>query len=80
MREAGCDVFPDLDAASYLKGMSLKHPVASRHLQACMGMLATAYVFSWSRWNATRGPREIAMQIKEVHGCVAKVVRFCVFV
>ncbi|OXU23252.1 hypothetical protein TSAR_012797 [Trichomalopsis sarcophagae] len=72
MREAGCDVFPELDAVSYVKGLAQKHPVVSRHLQACMGLLAKAYIFSWSRWNATRGPREIALQIKEVHGCIAK--------
>ncbi|XP_014207344.1 protein CASC1 [Copidosoma floridanum] len=72
MRAAGCDVFPEADAASYLKGIALKHSVTLGHLQTCMGLLATSYVFSWSRWNATRGPREIVMQIKEVHGCVAK--------
>ncbi|KAJ8688006.1 hypothetical protein QAD02_023801 [Eretmocerus hayati] len=72
MRGAGCDFFPEMDAASYLKGLSLKHSVAANHLQACMGLLSTAYVFSWSRWNATRGAREIVMQLKEVHGCIAK--------
>ncbi|KAL7304299.1 hypothetical protein TKK_0003100 [Trichogramma kaykai] len=72
MRAAGCDVFPEQDASSYLKGMVVKHPVSSRHLQACMGLLSTAYVFSWSRWNGGRGPREMVMQLKEVHGNVAK--------
>ena len=76
MRAAGCDFFPENDAWSYLKGLAVKHPVASKHLHACMGLLCTAYAFSWSRWNAARGTREIAMQIKEVHGCIAKEVSF----
>lgn len=72
MREGGCDLFPERDAASYVKGLPLKHPVAERHLQECMGLLCTAYAFSWSRWNVTRNPREIVLQFKELHGCIAK--------
>ncbi|KAK2583902.1 hypothetical protein KPH14_001173 [Odynerus spinipes] len=72
MREAGCDLFPERDAASYVKGLPMKHPVAEKHLQECMGLLCTAYTFSWSRWNVTRSPREIVLQFKELHGCVAK--------
>ena len=74
MRAAGCDVFPEQDAWNYLKGMVVKHPVSGKHLQSCMGLLSTAYVFSWSRWNAGRGAREIVLQLKEIHGNVAKEV------
>ncbi|XP_044586899.1 dynein axonemal intermediate chain 7-like isoform X2 [Cotesia glomerata] len=72
MRAAGCDLFPERDAFSYIKGLPLKHPIAEKHLQACMGLLSTAYIFSWSRWNSTVSARQIIMQIKELHGCVAK--------
>ncbi|CAG5080947.1 Similar to CFAP94: Dynein intermediate chain CFAP94 [Cotesia congregata] len=50
----------------------VRHPIAEKHLQACMGLLSTAYTFSWSRWNSTVSARQIIMQIKELHGCVAK--------
>ncbi|KAF7401191.1 hypothetical protein HZH68_007011 [Vespula germanica] len=72
MRKGGCDLFPEQDAASYIKGLSVKHPVAQKHLQECIGLLCTAYTFSWSRWNIKRPSREIVLQFKEVHGCVAK--------
>ncbi|XP_076280139.1 dynein axonemal intermediate chain 7 [Lasioglossum baleicum] len=72
MQRIGCDLFPDRDAASYLKGLPLKHPVAKKHLQDCMALLSTSYVFAWSRWNASRTFWEIVVQFKEVHGCVAK--------
>jgi cancer susceptibility candidate protein 1 len=74
LRKAGCDFFPEQDAMSYLKGIAVKHPVAVSHLQSCMGLLSTAFSFSWSRWNATRGYRDIVLQIKEIHGCLAKEV------
>ncbi|XP_054006510.1 dynein axonemal intermediate chain 7-like [Hylaeus anthracinus] len=72
MQQVGCDLFPERDAASYLKGLATKHPIAEKHLQECMALLSTAYTFAWSRWNATRGFWEIVLQFKEVHGCVAK--------
>ncbi|XP_071861726.1 dynein axonemal intermediate chain 7 isoform X2 [Bombus fervidus] len=72
LQQVGCDLFPERDAASYLKGLSIKHPVAEKHLRECMALLSTSYIFSWSRWNATRSFREIVLQFKEVHGCVAK--------
>lgn len=37
-----------------------------------MALLSTSYIFSWSRWNATRDFREIVLQFKEAHGCIAK--------
>ncbi|XP_011635025.1 axonemal 84 kDa protein-like [Pogonomyrmex barbatus] len=72
MRDAGCDLFPERDAFSYVKALPVKHPVTERHLRECMGLLCTAYAFSWSRWNANRNSREIVIQFKELHGCVAK--------
>ncbi|XP_076379526.1 dynein axonemal intermediate chain 7 isoform X2 [Megalopta genalis] len=72
MQRIGCDLFPERDAASYLKGLPMKHPVAEKHLRDCMALLSTGYVFAWSRWNATRSFWEIVVQFKEVHGCVAK--------
>ncbi|XP_011499265.1 PREDICTED: axonemal 84 kDa protein [Ceratosolen solmsi marchali] len=72
LRRMGCDFFPEQDAASYIKGISVKHPIAVAHLLQCMGLVSTAYSFSWSRWNATRGYRDIVVQIKEIHGFVAK--------
>ncbi|KAI4476007.1 hypothetical protein M0804_013932 [Polistes exclamans] len=72
MREGGCDLFPERDTASYVKGLPMKHLVTERHLQECIGLLCTAYTFSWSRWNVTRTSREIVLQFKELHGCVAK--------
>lgn len=74
MQRIGCDLFPERDAASYLKGSPIKHPVAENHLRRCMALLSNSYVFSWSRWNATRTFWEIVLQFKEVHGCVAKEV------
>lgn len=74
MRNAGCDLFPERDAFSYVKALSVKHPVTERHLRECMALLCTAYMFSWSRWNASRNSREIVIQFKELHGCVAKEV------
>ncbi|XP_058802482.1 dynein axonemal intermediate chain 7-like [Phymastichus coffea] len=71
LRAAGCDIFPDEDSIHHVKSVR-KHPVVSRHLEACMGLLSTTYVFAWSRWNNQRGSREIAVQIKEIHGCIAK--------
>ena len=76
MRDGGCDLFPETDASSYVKGLPVKHPITEKHLQACIGLLCTAYLFSWSRWNATRLPRQIVIQIKELHGCIAKQVIF----
>ncbi|XP_006623978.1 axonemal 84 kDa protein-like isoform X2 [Apis dorsata] len=70
--EVGCDLFPERDAASYLKGLPIKHPIAEKHLRECMALLSTSYIFSWSRWNATRDFREIVLQFKEAHGCIAK--------
>ncbi|KOC68038.1 Cancer susceptibility candidate protein 1 like protein [Habropoda laboriosa] len=72
LQQVGCDLFPERDAASYLKGLSIKHPIAEKHLRECMALLSTSYVFSWSRWNASRDFREIVVQFKEVHGCLAK--------
>lgn len=72
MRAGGCDLFPEKDAFSYVKGLPIKHQVTESHLQYCMGLLSTAYCFSWSRWNITGTARQIIMQIKELHGCVAK--------
>ncbi|XP_011865165.1 PREDICTED: axonemal 84 kDa protein-like [Vollenhovia emeryi] len=72
MRDAGCDLFPERDAFSYVKALPVKHPVTERHLRECMALLCTAYTFSWSRWNASRNSREIVIQFKELHGCVAK--------
>nr|XP_033328828.1 protein CASC1-like isoform X1 [Megalopta genalis]XP_033328829.1 protein CASC1-like isoform X1 [Megalopta genalis] len=72
MQQIGCDLFPERDAASYLKGLPMKHPVAEKHLRDCIALLSTGYVFAWSRWNATRSFWEIVVQFKEVHGCVAK--------
>lgn len=74
MRDAGCDLFPERDAFSYVKALPVKHPVTERHLRECMALLCTAYTFSWSRWNASRNSREIVIQFKELHGCVAKEV------
>ena len=74
LQQVGCDLFPERDAASYLKGLSIKHPIAEKHLRECMALLSTSYIFSWSRWNASRSFREIVLQFKEVHGCVAKQV------
>lgn len=76
MQQVGCDLFPEADAASYLKGLAIKHPIAAKHLRECMALLSTAYTFAWSRWNATRDYRQIVLQLKEVHGCVAKEVMF----
>lgn len=70
MRAGGCDLFPDEDARSYMKGLPGKHPVVEKHLQSCMGLLCNAYLFAWSRWNASCTPREIVVQLKEIHGCV----------
>lgn len=75
MRDAGCDLFPERDAFSYVKALPVKHPVIERHLRECMALLCTAYTFSWSRWNASRNSREIVIQFKEIHGCVAKEVK-----
>ncbi|XP_076668249.1 dynein axonemal intermediate chain 7 isoform X2 [Andrena cerasifolii] len=72
MQQVGCDLFPEADAVSYLKGLAIKHPIAAKHLRECMALLSTAYTFAWSRWNATRDYRQIVLQLKEVHGCVAK--------
>ncbi|XP_031839477.1 dynein axonemal intermediate chain 7 isoform X5 [Nomia melanderi] len=72
MQRIGCDLFPERDAASYLKGSPIKHPVAENHLRRCMALLSSSYAFSWSRWNATRTFWEIVLQFKELHGCVAK--------
>ncbi|XP_026669128.1 protein CASC1-like [Ceratina calcarata] len=72
LQQVGCDLFPERDAASYLKGFSMKHPFAEKHLRNCMALLSTSYVFSWSRWNAARDFRDIILLFKEVHGCVAK--------
>ncbi|XP_033224120.1 protein CASC1-like isoform X2 [Belonocnema kinseyi] len=72
MRDCGCDLFPEADAYSYVKGLPVKHRVIEKHLQTCIGLLCTAYTFAWSRWNATRVPRQIVIQIKELHGCLAK--------
>ncbi|XP_018377094.1 PREDICTED: axonemal 84 kDa protein-like [Trachymyrmex cornetzi] len=72
MRDAGCDLFPERDAFSYVKALPVKHPVTEKHLRECMALLCTAYTFSWSRWNASRHSREIVIQFKELHGCVAK--------
>ena len=74
LQHDGLDLFPERDAASYLKGLPIKHPITERHLRECMALLSTSYVFSWSRWNASRSFREIVLQFKEVHGCVAKEV------
>ena len=76
MRDGGCDLFPEADAYSYVKGLPVKHLVTEKHLQACIGLLCTAYTFAWSRWNATRVPRQIVIQFKELHGCIAKQVFF----
>lgn len=75
MRAGGCDLFPERDAFSYVKGLPVKHTVTEKHLQACMGLLCPAYSFSWSRWNAVVTPRQIVVQSRELHGCVAKEVR-----
>ncbi|XP_043285673.1 dynein axonemal intermediate chain 7 homolog [Venturia canescens] len=72
MRAGGCDLFPERDAFSYIKGLPVKHTITEKHLQACMGLLSAAYSFSWSRWNCTVTPRNIVIQSKELHGCVAK--------
>ncbi|XP_011255045.2 axonemal 84 kDa protein [Camponotus floridanus] len=72
MRNAGCDLFPERDAFSYVKALSVKHPATEKHLRECIAMLCTTYTFSWSRWNASRNSREIVIQFKEHHGCVAK--------
>ncbi|KAG5330625.1 AXP83 protein, partial [Acromyrmex charruanus] len=72
MRDIGCDLFPERDAFSYVKALPVKHPVTEKHLRKCMALLCTAYTFSWSRWNASRHCREIVIQFKELHGCVAK--------
>ncbi|XP_028046208.1 axonemal 84 kDa protein [Monomorium pharaonis] len=72
MRNAGCDLFPERDVFAYVKALPMKHPVTERHLRECMALLCTAYTFSWSRWNASRNSREIVIQFKELHGCVAK--------
>ncbi|XP_070164199.1 dynein axonemal intermediate chain 7 isoform X4 [Polyergus mexicanus] len=72
MRNAGCDLFPERDAFSYAKALSVKHPVTEKHLRECISLLCTTYTFSWSRWNATRNFREIVIQFKEHHGCLAK--------
>ncbi|EGI63404.1 Axonemal 84 kDa protein [Acromyrmex echinatior] len=72
MRDIGCDLFPERDAFSYVKALPVKHPVTEKHLRKCMALLCTAYTFSWSRWNASRHSREIVIQFKELHGCVAK--------
>ncbi|XP_031775407.1 axonemal 84 kDa protein isoform X6 [Apis florea] len=72
LQQVGCDLFPERDAASYLKGLPIKHPIAEKHLRECMALLSTSYIFSWSRWNATRDFREIVLQFKEAHGCIAK--------
>ncbi|KAG5327383.1 AXP83 protein, partial [Pseudoatta argentina] len=72
MRDIGCDLFPERDAFSYVKALPVKHPVTENHLRKCMALLCTAYTFSWSRWNASRHCREIVIQFKELHGCVAK--------
>ena len=74
LQQDGLDLFPERDAASYLKGLPIKHPITEKHLRECMALLSTSYVFSWSRWNATRSFREIVLQFKEIHGCVAKEV------
>jgi len=74
MRDAGCDLFPERDAFSYVKALPMKHPITEKHLRECMALLCTAYTFSWSRWNASRNFREIVIQFKELHGCVAKEV------
>ncbi|XP_012288411.1 axonemal 84 kDa protein [Orussus abietinus] len=70
MRECGCDLFPEQDAHSYVKGLPIKHPVAEKHLQTCIGLLCTTFMFAWSRWNVTRSPREIIIQMRELHGIV----------
>ncbi|XP_043528428.1 dynein axonemal intermediate chain 7-like isoform X1 [Frieseomelitta varia] len=72
LQQDGLDLFPERDAASYLKGLPIKHPITEKHLRECMALLSTSYVFSWSRWNASRSFREIVLQFKEIHGCVAK--------
>ncbi|XP_076391872.1 dynein axonemal intermediate chain 7 isoform X1 [Megachile rotundata] len=72
LKSLGCELFPDRDAISYLTGINTKHPAAENHLRRCMAMLSTAYTFAWSRWNATRDFRQIVVQLKEMHGCLAK--------
>nr|XP_034173014.1 LOW QUALITY PROTEIN: axonemal 84 kDa protein-like [Osmia lignaria] len=72
LQQLGCDLFPDRDAVAYLTGINTKHPAAENHLRQCMAILSTTYTFAWSRWNATRDFRQIVLQFKEMHGCVAK--------
>lgn len=74
MRNAGCDLFPERDAFAYVKALPVKHPPTEKHLRECISLLCTMYTFSWSRWNAGQNSREIVIQFKELHGCVAREV------
>lgn len=76
MRSCGCDLFPEIDAICYVKGLAIKHPETENNVKQCIGLLSTSHTFSWSRWNATRNSQQIVFQMKELRGCIAKQVGY----
>ncbi|KAK0047568.1 axonemal 84 kDa protein, partial [Biomphalaria pfeifferi] len=70
MKLAGVNVFPNEDSAKFVslqnKESSInKHPLIEERLYQHMALTASAFAYTWSKWNAERNAGEIIFQAAE---------------
>ncbi|CAG9853528.1 unnamed protein product [Phyllotreta striolata] len=65
LKNAGIDIFPEHDGYCYVDGSCEKHWPTEKHLYSNMAILSGVFNFSWSRWNASQGRRNIVVQMRE---------------
>ncbi|XP_055900760.1 dynein axonemal intermediate chain 7 homolog isoform X8 [Biomphalaria glabrata] len=64
MKLAGVNVFPNEDSAKFVS-LQNKHPLIEDRLYQHMALTASAFAYTWSKWNAERNAGEIVFQAAE---------------
>ncbi|KAI8783653.1 axonemal 84 kDa protein [Biomphalaria glabrata] len=70
MKLAGVNVFPNEDSAKFVslqnkESFINKHPLIEDRLYQHMALTASAFAYTWSKWNAERNAGEIVFQAAE---------------
>ncbi|KAH9519149.1 hypothetical protein Btru_074844 [Bulinus truncatus] len=64
MKSAGVNIFPNEDSSKFVV-LQVKHLLTEDRLYQHMALTASSVAYTWSKWNAERGPNEIVFQSSE---------------
>lgn len=64
LKASGVNVFPSVDAEKYVS-LNMKDSTLEKNIYEQMSLTASAFAYSWSRWNSDCGKEKIVIQATE---------------